>query len=43
MIKDTTVIYSLCDIGDNVLVIEQNDLVKNKLISSNMVLMKKMI
>ena len=33
MIKDTEVIYSLCDKGDNVLVIEQNDLVKNKLLS----------
>ncbi len=35
MIKDTAVIYSLCEKGDNVLIIEQNDLIKNKLISNN--------
>ena len=35
MIADTRVIYSLCNKGDNVLIIEQNDLIKNKVIGFN--------
>ena len=35
MINDTRVIYDLVREGDNVLIIEQNDLVRNKLISFN--------
>ena len=34
-IVDTEVIYSLCSVGDNVLIIQQNDLIRNKLLSFN--------
>ena len=34
MLKDIAVLYGLCDVGDNVLVIGPNDLIKNNLLSS---------
>lgn len=37
MIKDTAVIYSLCEKGDNVLVIEQNNFIKDNLISKDII------
>ena len=43
MIKDTAIIYDLVNVGDNVLVIEQNDLIRNKLISSNNIEQEKLL
>ena len=37
MLDDIIVLYDLCDVGDNVLVISQNDLMKQHLLSSNIV------
>ena len=37
MIEDTMVIYSLCSVGDNILIIEQNDLIINKIIGNNLI------
>ena len=43
MIEDTAIIYDLVNVGDNVLVIEQNDLIRNKLISSNNIEQEKLL